>query len=403
MAVTVVEPDAGVAHTLLSALNTPASVLPSLDAARRQIDSDENVDVVVVGPSLDLSAAAHFAGTVRVTRPELGVVLVRRRVDTVVLAEAMRSGMREVVDMRDLASLGKAVDEAHHIATEMKSATGVRTEDSDAPRGTVVTVFSAKGGAGKTTVATNLAAAFAQGGKQEVCLVDLDLAFGDVAIALQLFPAHTIADAVPLRNHLDDAGLTGLLTPHSPGLTTLVAPVQPDAKDAISAELVGRLLELLRARFDFVVVDTPPAFDDHVLAAIDRTDVLLLITTLDVPALKNLKLSLETLELLNFPRSQWRVVLNRANTRVGLAVSEVSKTLGVGIAAQIPSAREVPATINRGVMILQDDPRHPVSHAIRELASSIANTRNGVPRHAASPADTRESKRGFLRRRSNPS
>ena len=106
------------------------------------------------------------------------------------------------------------------------------------PRGRIVTVFSAKGGCGKTTLATNMAAVLADRGRREVALVDLDLAFGDVAIALQLFPAHTIADAVPLGDNLDFGALQSLLTPHSPGLTTLVAPVEPGTAEAIPARLV---------------------------------------------------------------------------------------------------------------------------------------------------------------------
>src|SRR3954449_7278322 len=97
--------------------------------------------------------------------------------------------------------------------------------------------------------------------------------------------------------------------------------------------------------FDFVVVDTPPAFTDHVLAAFDQSDMVALIATLDIPALKNLKLTLETLDLLNYPRDRWRVVLNRSDSKVGLALSEVEKTLRVPISAEIPSSRDVPASI----------------------------------------------------------
>ena len=132
--------------------------------------------------------------------------------------------------------------------------------------------------------------------------------------------------------------------------------------------LVTHILSLLKDMFDYVVVDTPPAFDDQVLAAFDASDVIALIATLDIPALKNLKLTLETLELLDYPRERWNVILNRADSKVGLSISEVEKTLGTPIRAQIPSSRDVPATINRGVPIVLDDPKHPVSLAIRDVA-----------------------------------
>ena len=393
----IVDFDATGANTLHSALGTDALVLPNLDALRRHIDTHLGEDAIVVGANVDLESALDLAGQLRVTRPSLGVVLVRRRVDTSVLGDALRAGVREVIEERDLAGLNAAVGRVRELARTLRDQVpGGGIPEDDRGHGTVVTVFSAKGGCGKTTLATNLAAALADNGRHEVCLVDLDLSFGDVAIALQLFPSHTIADAVSMGDRLDADAVDSLLTPHSPGLTTLVAPVEPGAT-GISADLVGRILDLLRARFEFVIVDTPPAFDDQVLAAFDRSDLIALIATLDIPALKNLKLTLETLDLLNYPREKWLVLLNRADSKVGLALNEVEKTLKVPISAQIPSSRDVPASINRGTPIVLDDPKHPVTLAIKQFAEQ-----NVVPvRHAESsiPADLRTDRRGFLRRK----
>jgi pilus assembly protein CpaE len=311
--------------------------------------------------------------------------------------------VREVVSDRDLPAVVDAVNRANELSRAMRSAQG----DGGAPPvgervGTLVTVFAAKGGCGKTTVATNLAAALADRGRREVCLVDLDLAFGDVAIALQLFPAHTLADAVPLGEGLDGAALQGLLTPHSPGLTTLVAPVEPGIAESIPAATIGAVLRLLKQQFQFVVVDSPPAFTDQVLAAFDESDMVALLATLDIPALKNLKLTLETLDLLNYPREKWRVVLNRADSKVGLSLAEVEKTLRVKIAVQIPSSRAVPASVNRGVPIVLDDPAHPVSEAIREFAETqVVPLSQGAVGTAAIPSSVRTDRRGLLRRRTS--
>jgi pilus assembly protein CpaE len=149
--------------------------------------------------------------------------------------------------------------------------------------------------------------------------------------------------------------------------------------------------------FQYVVVDTPPAFTDHVLAAFDESDVLALLATLDIPALKNLKLTLETLDLLNYPREKWRVVLNRADSKVGLAFSEVEKTLRVPIAAEIPSSRDVPAAVNRGVPIVLDSPAHPVSMAIKRFAERQVLA--GGPTSASIPKPLRDDRRGSLLRR----
>ncbi|MFN0281492.1 MAG: CpaE family protein [Kineosporiaceae bacterium] len=396
---TICDLDPTTADALRSAVGE-ARVVTSFEALRVVLDTDLYEDVVVIGPTVDASSAFRLSSSLRVSRPTLSVILVRQRIDTGVLAEALRAGVRDVVDERDLYRLNASVRQLQTFAAALRdSATTSSGDGTPGPRGRIVTVFSAKGGCGKTTLATNLAATLADRGRRQVCLVDLDLAFGDVAIALQLFPAHTIADAVPLAD-VDFTAVQALLTPHSPGLTTLVAPVEPGSAESIPAALVAHILELLRAHFDYVVVDTPPAFDDQVLAAFDLSDVIALMATLDIPALKNLKLTLETMALLNYPRERWRVVLNRADSKVGLAISEVEKTLRAPISAQIPSSRDVPASINRGVPIALDDPRHPVSLAILDFAQNhVLGAPPPFPPERAVPPDLRTDRRGFLRRR----
>jgi pilus assembly protein CpaE len=387
-----------IAQALGSAVGE-SHVVTSLEALRQRLETDPGEDTVVLGPTVDQSAAFRVAEQLRIWRPALGVILVRSRVDTGLLAEAMRAGVRDVVGERNIAGLHEAVRQTKGLAAAIRDqAPGGGTPGG--PRGRIITVFSAKGGCGKTTLATNMAAALADKGRREVCLVDLDLAFGDVAIALQLFPAHTIADAVPLGEYVDFGAVQALLTPHSPGLTTLVAPVEPGSGEGIPASLVSRVLQVLRDHFDYVIVDTPPAFDDHVLSAFDLSDIVALIATLDIPALKNLKLTLETMDLLNYPRDRWRIVLNRADSKVGLAIGEVEKSLRAKISAQLPSSRDVPAAINRGVPIVLDDPRHPVSLAIKSFAENYVANVNPGPNGRPGQTPARAERRGLLRRRS---
>lgn len=375
------------------ALRPDLLLLTSVPDVTATLKGQHGPRTVVLGPDVPLRDALALAGELRLSRPEVGIVLQRGAVDAPVLAEALRAGVREVVPADDTAGLVEAVRRSDELGAALLRRGEPLTHTG---LGQVVTVFSAKGGCGKTTISTNMGAALADGGRRRVVVVDLDLAFGDVAIALQLFPVRTIADAMPMGvDDLDFAALQTLLTPHSPGLTTLVAPVEPGAADGIPAGLVTRILELLRENFDFVVVDTPPAFDDQVLAAFDLSDSIVLLATLDIPALKNLKLTLETLDLLSYPRERWRIVLNRSDSKVGLSVSEVEKTLRTGITAQVPSSRDVPASINRGVPIVLDDPKHPVSVAIRQFAE---NDVAGVS-PASVPEQVRGDRRGFLRRR----
>ncbi|HVF21000.1 MAG TPA: P-loop NTPase [Mycobacteriales bacterium] len=392
----IVEPDRVSLEALTAAVGPGALELSDVEQARRQLGERGDIDVVLLGSGIHTAAALALAESMRLSRPWLGVVLVRRNVDTSTLTEALRAGVREVVQELDVVGTHDAVSRSQQLARSLRDQAGAPAAGGDEPsRGRVTTVFSAKGGCGKTTLATNLAAALAADGRRQVCLVDLDLAFGDVAIAMQLFPSRTLADAVGLADSIDESAVGALLTHHSPGLSALVAPMEPGSSENIPAALVGRVIAVLRGMFDHIVIDTPPSFTDHVLAAFDASDVMALVTTLDVPALKNLKLTLETLDLLSYSREHWRVVLNRSDSKVGLAVSEVEKVLRVPIAVEIPSSRSVPASINRGVPIVLDEPNHPVSVAIRRLAESLV----AEGQHDPGDEPQAEQRRFALRRR----
>jgi pilus assembly protein CpaE len=388
--------------TILHAVGPNTRVLTSLDALDHYLLENPHEYVVVLAPSVGVSAAFDLAERMRIERPALGVILVQELVDATLLTDALRSGIREVVSRHDLGGLTKAVQRANEIANRIREREFGHAHQPPPPAGDdqepgqVITVFSAKGGCGKTTLATNLGAALAARGDRQICVLDLDLAFGDVAIAMQLYPTHTIADALSMSN-LDEFGLRGLLTVHSPGVAVLAAPMEPGGAENIPATVVTAVVSSLRHMFDAVIIDTPAAFSDQVLAAFDLTDLFLLIATLDIPALKNLKLTLETMDLLNYPRDRWRVVLNRADSKVGLTVSEVEKTLRLPISAQIPSSRAVPMSINRGIPLVQEDPGHPVSVEIRRLGDRIA---------ALSSQDTvtgSAERRGLLRRKARNS
>src|SRR3954452_8311725 len=167
----IVENNTADAELFLSVSGAATSVVPTLDELRRALADAPEEHAVVIGPTVDLEAAASLADNLRVTRPAVSVILMRRRVDTSVLAEALRSGMREVVEERDLSGLGEAIKRAHQV---YRAVTGPAHSASDTPTGKLVTVFSPKGGVGKTTIAANLAVALTNRALH-VCLVDLDL------------------------------------------------------------------------------------------------------------------------------------------------------------------------------------------------------------------------------------
>ena len=241
-------------------------------------------------------------------------------------------------------------------------------------------MFAAKGGCGKTTLAINLGVVLAMGTGQRVCIVDLDLAFGDVAISMQLDPARTVVDALPMAGHLDTTGAASLLTRYRPGPGDAAGAGHPRRRREDTPALVGELLTVLRSIFDFVVVDTPAQFSEHVLIAMDASDHHVLLTTPDVPALKNLRVTLDMLDLLSYPRQIRSVVLNRSDSKVGLSLEQVEQVVSCPISAHVPSSRAVPDLDQQGHADHPGQPGAPGEPGHRPVRSGADAPRGGAGR-----------------------
>ena len=363
---------------------------PSLRAVAQRLEEDPAETLVVVGPDTPLSDALTFASTLRLLRPVVGVVLTRYQMDVALLTQALQAGIREVVVAGDADALAEACRRSQNVSQRLMG-TSMPSEGKPARDGQIVTVFAAKGGCGKTTLAINLALALAGNTGRQVCVVDLDLAFGDVAISVQADPARTITDALPMAGHLDETGARSLLSRYRPGLDMLLAPVTPGDAEKISPELVAELLTILRGLYDYVVIDTPAQFSEHVLTAMDGSAHHVLLTTPDVPALKNLRITLDMLDLLSYPRSIRSIVLNRSDSKVGLSLDDVERVVRSPVAAQIPSSRDVPISINKGVPIILGSPGHAVSQAISRFSQSRIAA--GADSEAGKPARARGRRR----------
>ena len=353
---------ASTARDLMHSIGGEVRVADTLGAAAKLLDGDPNETLVVIGPRVATGDALAFSAALRLARPAVGVILARREFDIALLTKALQSGVREVVPVADHAALTAACRRSFEVSRRMLTPP---VEDESTP-GQVVTVFAAKGGCGKTTLAINLGVALAR--QASVCVVDLDLAFGDVAISVQRDPVRTMVDALPMAGHLDVTGTSSLLTSYQPGLDLLLAPVTPGDGEKIPPTVVGELLAVLRTMFEFIVVDTPAQFSEHVLTAMDVSGQLVLLTTPDVPALKNLRVTLDMLDLLSYPRQIRSVVVNRSDSKVGLSLERVERVVRCPISAYIPSSRAVPISINKGTPITLDAPGHPVSQAISRFA-----------------------------------
>jgi pilus assembly protein CpaE len=383
MAVMIVEPHDGYATWLagtMSGLTDRVVRAAGPDEAMAALAAEgQAVLGAIVGPTLADAEAIGLAGRLQQGAPDVSVLLVRRHESGELLREALRVGVKDVLpSASDEATVRAAAARALEIARALRGRLtgGAPTEAGEqrAP-GKVVTVFSSKGGCGKTFLATNLAVALASGGT-EVALVDLDLHFGDVAIMLQLFPSHTIHDAAQ-TSQLDPLSLKSFLTHHESGIWALVAPTEPTVADTIGAGAVATILKLLREAFAYVVIDTPAAFSEPVLAAFDESDLIVMLATLDVPSVKNLKLAMQTMELLHYPRNRIRTVINRADSKVGLRLPDVEKVLGSRVDVTIPSSRTVPLSVNKGHPILLEEPKAAVAQAVRRVAAQL--TESGKP------------------------
>lgn len=360
-----VEGDTTTAGVLVSALPAGSPVVSRPDDVEGLL-TGRGHSAVVIGPTLPMAISATLAERIRTSYPGTSVILIRHDLPSEVFAEAMQVGIGAVVAADDPGALLTALSRAKGNWEAIHGPTDPGERD-----GRVITVFSPKGGVGKTTMSVNLSVALART-RAEVCVVDLDLAFGDVAITVQIIPEHTITEAAESPDDLDYSLLKQLLTRHESGITILAAPTHPEGRDAITAALARKVIQTLRRHFDYVVIDTPPGFDEQVLGALDETDEVIIVATLDVPTIKNVKVAMETLDLLRLVPNGRHLVLNRADEEVGLSIANVEEILGMKVTTALPSSTAVASATNHGRPIVLSKPDHPVSKAIDALARSLA-------------------------------
>lgn len=321
--------------------------------------------VVVLGPGVGEGDLIKVPGMLN-NFPATTFVQVVEALDASSLKRAMRFGIRDVLAVEDGGSeLAETVLRAAGFARSETTAGSGRQHG----RGKVVTVFGTKGGTGKSFLATNLAVLSAKAGIS-TALLDASVRFGDCASLLRIRPVHTLADlgGVPA---VDDSLLASVLADHDSGTRVLCAPYDPLAADELDALVITRAAQALRGGFDLTVIDTGPALDGFTLAALEECDLSLLITSLEVPAVKDAKVCLSAFERLGLNPDQARVVLNRANSSVSFPMQEVSKSLGAPLFAEFPSDVAVPRSMNEGIPVSLKHPKAKVSKALAKLTKDV--------------------------------
>ncbi len=245
-------------------------------------------------------------------------------------------------------------------------------------RSKVITVFSTKGGVGKTTIASNLAVSIARTTKKKVALVDLDLQFGDIAIMLNVSVKNTISDLVKEFSQLDRGLLEEYLVTHFSGVKVLPAPVKPEYAEYITASHVERIINTLRESYHYIIVDSSANFHESVLTSLDMSDRILLISTLDLPTIKNIKAGLDVMETLRYPSEKIHVVLNKASEQYGIRYKDFEGTLHKPIWSFIPEdSQTVVTSANKGFPFVMTRTETKVAKAIMDIGEKLIREMEG--------------------------
>jgi pilus assembly protein CpaE len=318
--------------------------------------------IIALGSNPD--ASIQLIRKLNVECPKTAIISAAPKGSGELILQSLRAGAREFLNIPVA---------AEELKTVLDRITEFAVGQVEAPKkkGKMVAVFSSKGGTGTSFIATNLAAASAV----PTVLVDLNLQAGDLPLFLGLDPKYSIAEAVENRERLDDSLISSFVAPYSTTLSLLAAPKQADSADEIEPEHIFQVLQRLRESFDYVVLDPQHTFDAITLAALDQSDEIVLVLTLDIPAIRSTQRALEIFDRLGYPRKKIRIVVNRWSKQIDLDLRQVEKFLGETVVGFVPSDYQTTVnSINLGTPLVKSDPNSKIAHELRSIAEKIQQT-----------------------------
>jgi pilus assembly protein CpaE len=335
-------------------------------------------------PEMDGIKAAEILST---EMPGIGIIMMSVQSEQDYLRRAMLAGAREfLVKPCSGDDLIRSIRHVYRLESSKRALAAAQpapgtallhgkvTELGESNTGKVITIVSPKGGVGRTTVAANLAVALKLSTQKKVALMDASLYFGDVGVFLNLLSNKTICDIVEHIDDLDADLLNDIMVTHSSGVKVLLAPPQPEMAELVTAEHVRRILMQMAASFDYVVVDTWPSFAEAVLTTMDLADDILLVMTLEMTAIRDVRLYLDVVDKLNYPAEKVKLILNRAGSVGGIKVEAVEETLrhkvSIGLANDGPAML---MAVNQGVPLVISAREHPFSRDIYRLTKLVAS------------------------------
>jgi len=320
-------------------------------------------------PGMDGIAATE---RLSVEMPESAIIIMSVQGEQEYLRRAMMAGAKNYLTKpftgdELIQAIRQIVDRERKIRDSLRVQSGIKTN------GKVITVFSGKGGVGKTMIAVNLAVALSQRPTTKVAIVDADIQFGDVALFLNLLPRSTIADVLSDVDHLDEKILSAYMTVFNGSIQVLAAPLRPEQAEMVSGSLLGAVLHQLRKSFDYIVVDTAAAFNEVGIAALDASDTVLVVAALDLPSVKNTKLALEILQSLGYAEEKLQVIVNCSHSHGGIEPKEVAESLKREVVATVPTdGKTVVDSINKGLPFVAAQPETLIAQSIMAVARKLA-------------------------------
>ena len=348
------------------------------------ISKDVKPDVLLMDinmPDMDGIAATEI---IRKTVPFTQIVILSIQNDPNYMRRAMLAGARDFLTKPPtIDELTSAIRRAGvNARDERAKAPQVSAAQSGRPGGAhalgfagvggkVITFYSPKGGSGCTTLATNLAVCI-NNEDTSVILVDGNLQFGDVAVFLNEQGKFSILDLAPRVDELDPEIIESVTIKHSQsGVRILAAPMKPEQADSVTGDQFSKIIRYLRGLYSYVIVDTASLLTNITASAIDNTDLLILLTTQDIPSIKNSRLFLDEIDALGFDRKRIIFVMNKFDKRIGITPEKVSENLKQEITTVIPFEERVIVSVNRGIPFILVDKSRPLSHAILSLAEVV--------------------------------
>lgn len=337
------------------------------------IAKESKPDIMLMDINMPVMDGIKATEEISMNVPETAVIIMSVQGENEYLRKAMTAGAREFLNKPFSSDdLINTILKTYDIESQRKQRSNV-TRVKEEVKSKTISVFSTKGGVGKTTIASNIAVSLARSTKKRVALVDLDLQFGDVAIMLNASVKNTISDLIKEINVLSSDVMEDYLVTHFSGVRVLPAPVKPEYAEYITASHVERILNTLKESYHYVIVDTSASFHETVLAALDMSDKILLVSTLDLPTIKNVKSGLDVMETLHYPKEKVNIILNKASEQFGIKYKDFENTLKHQIWSYIPEdSQTVITSANKGFPFVMTRAETKVAKAIMGIANEIA-------------------------------